>query len=393
MRTISHHRPRNSPRGDTTAICDYCGVQWYRSALRKDRAGNLACPDDVDGLDRVTLSEGNAAAAARWQGTDSIKQSGRKDTGGDEFRKTPQSILGALLVGWWSPQTVRATGSGGTATAAATGENQTVDSWANVAGRYRARTVGSDESTDATGTAEEMSRPAWALVGRSDSSGDNRRPSLVTTGSRSSTDPSWTASSKPARIRWDSNQQLISTGEVPPLLPESVLADDGVSNIGSNPCVWMVASRTDTAVNMPIVRLWRRPASDAEKMLEFDHPLGDGGSDVITGFVNYSRTGWTTVDSTFKPDGALRLYSLRAEPTQLVLKVSDTEWTTSIGSTDVDAMFGPVRHMKVGAEDDSDSVEGELNEIVITNGVPTAAQILDLEQYFADVYSDLDTTI
>lgn len=393
MRTISYHRPRNSPRGDTVSICDYCGVEWYRSRLRRDRSGNLACPDDVSGLDRVTLSEGNAKAAAEWKGMELVRYTGHKDITGEEHRADPRSILGSILVGWWNPGSVRAVAVDGAATAAATGENQTVDVWGNIATRYRSRVVSSDEGTDAVGTTDTLAKPSWSLVGRSDSSGDNRRPSLVTTGGRSATDPSWAATSTPGRIRWDSNQQVVNTGATPPLLPDSVLADDGVSNIGSNPCVWMVASRTDSAVNMPVIRLWRHPSSSIHRQFEFDHPAGDGGADVITGFVSYSRTGNVEVTSTFMPDSALRLYSLRAEATQLVLKVSDTEWSTSIGSTFADSVLWSVGHMRVGAEDDSDSVEGELNEIVITNGVPTAAQITALEAYFQRAYTDLDSTI
>jgi hypothetical protein len=45
-------------------MCDYCGVYWYRSKMRLDAAGYLACPDDQKGLDVVSLARGNAASAA-----------------------------------------------------------------------------------------------------------------------------------------------------------------------------------------------------------------------------------------------------------------------------------------------------------------------------------------
>lgn len=45
--------------------CDYCGVPWLRSKLRRDRSGLLYCPDEGGGLDQVTLNEQNAANAAR----------------------------------------------------------------------------------------------------------------------------------------------------------------------------------------------------------------------------------------------------------------------------------------------------------------------------------------
>lgn len=60
MYTIGRKRPRSSPRGDHTALCDYCGAKWHRSDLRRDGANLLACPDDYRGLDSVTLSRMNA---------------------------------------------------------------------------------------------------------------------------------------------------------------------------------------------------------------------------------------------------------------------------------------------------------------------------------------------
>lgn len=65
MRTISRHRPSRSPPGDTRKLCSYCGAAWYRSQLRRDAAGLLACPDEYPGRDAVTLSEGNAALAGQ----------------------------------------------------------------------------------------------------------------------------------------------------------------------------------------------------------------------------------------------------------------------------------------------------------------------------------------
>jgi len=44
-------------------MCDYCGVNWRRSKLIRDRAGYLVCPDDRGGRDAVTLAEEAAAAA------------------------------------------------------------------------------------------------------------------------------------------------------------------------------------------------------------------------------------------------------------------------------------------------------------------------------------------
>lgn len=53
------------PRGDVVAMCDYCGVNWYRSQLYRDASGFLVCPDEGPGLDAVTLDQENAAYRPR----------------------------------------------------------------------------------------------------------------------------------------------------------------------------------------------------------------------------------------------------------------------------------------------------------------------------------------
>jgi hypothetical protein len=52
MRSIPRERRRD---------CDYCGIKWYMSELRKDAAGFYACPDDQSGRDVVTLDRQNSA--------------------------------------------------------------------------------------------------------------------------------------------------------------------------------------------------------------------------------------------------------------------------------------------------------------------------------------------
>lgn len=59
MRTVG--KKWRGPKGDYAATCDYCGVRWPRSKLRRDHAGLLVCPDEGTGLDRVALDEANAA--------------------------------------------------------------------------------------------------------------------------------------------------------------------------------------------------------------------------------------------------------------------------------------------------------------------------------------------
>lgn len=65
MRTIARkYSPLPGPPGERRVSCDYCGITWMRSQCRRDAAGFLACPDDQDGRDTVTLDRANAAGAA-----------------------------------------------------------------------------------------------------------------------------------------------------------------------------------------------------------------------------------------------------------------------------------------------------------------------------------------
>ncbi len=57
MRTIGRHWPSSAPRGDYPAYCDYCGVKWRRSLLKRDAAGLFRCPDEGNGRDAVTLAQ------------------------------------------------------------------------------------------------------------------------------------------------------------------------------------------------------------------------------------------------------------------------------------------------------------------------------------------------
>ena len=55
-------------------------MAWYRSKLKRDRSGSLACPDELPGRDAVTLSEGNAAAASQHKGYTRPRDTGSMDT-------------------------------------------------------------------------------------------------------------------------------------------------------------------------------------------------------------------------------------------------------------------------------------------------------------------------
>lgn len=69
MRTMSRkYSPLPGPPGERRATCDYCGFKWYRSDMRRDASGLLACPDDMEGRDAVTLNRLNS------QGTRDVKR-------------------------------------------------------------------------------------------------------------------------------------------------------------------------------------------------------------------------------------------------------------------------------------------------------------------------------
>lgn len=65
MPTIGRKRPKRSPRGDVTSMCDICGIAYLRSELVRDGAGKLKCKDEGSGRDAVTLSRLTAQNAAR----------------------------------------------------------------------------------------------------------------------------------------------------------------------------------------------------------------------------------------------------------------------------------------------------------------------------------------
>lgn len=64
MRTIPRNIALPLPRGERRVTCDYCGAKWMRSDCIRDASGFLACPDDQEGRDAVTLDRLNAASAS-----------------------------------------------------------------------------------------------------------------------------------------------------------------------------------------------------------------------------------------------------------------------------------------------------------------------------------------
>ena len=63
--TMPRRYPFPAPPGERRATCAYCGMEWYRSSLRRDASGYLVCPDDDEGRDKVTLDRLNNHYAAQ----------------------------------------------------------------------------------------------------------------------------------------------------------------------------------------------------------------------------------------------------------------------------------------------------------------------------------------
>lgn len=65
MRTIPPNWPNFASSQDYPAKCDFCGVVWPRSRLRKDGNGRLVCPDEGRGL---SIYEAQQAETAFYEG-------------------------------------------------------------------------------------------------------------------------------------------------------------------------------------------------------------------------------------------------------------------------------------------------------------------------------------
>lgn len=84
--TIGRKIPRRIRRGDYVAMCDQCGVNYYRSQLVEKPGGALLCRgpgtlNDAKGKDEYELSKGNAeGAASAFQAHPTPRRGGNYDT-------------------------------------------------------------------------------------------------------------------------------------------------------------------------------------------------------------------------------------------------------------------------------------------------------------------------
>jgi hypothetical protein len=141
MHTVGSRWPRSAPRGDYQARCDYCGVHWRRSQLRRDGAGLLSCPDEGPGLTSVELARAelmNArdAVPRQWPHDGGSVDSASEILSGYTW-PSPLERFGARLAGWYSTGSEYVTESGGSVTLLRNRSSYGNDATGGVGGFYR----------------------------------------------------------------------------------------------------------------------------------------------------------------------------------------------------------------------------------------------------------------
>lgn len=327
MKTIGRHWSKKAPRGDFQAMCDYCGVQWRRSELRRDRSGMLACPDDVRGKDGVTLSEENALAAAQPRGPMAIRDGGNYDDSGQNYLRHPLSILvsgesrsqlgNSVCKGWWQTEQSGTLGSGG----------------------YR--------------WVANLQRLASSGV----RAGDVYQP--------------------------DQALQPPDVEGVPTFTGDYLQSDSGLLvEEGDSPCVWLVGSFTDDGAMFSLDDQLPAGAPDTRGLAVW----WDVATEQVSVRAAYD-TGTVTLTTPLDTDE--HLLSIRMTSTGLVLKVDDedpvTQPTTGTLARDLDVVtYGGARY-STGTQ----GLKGTLREVVLSSEQPSSSEFTDMERYFSRTYPEL----
>ncbi len=420
MRTIKRQWPSNAPRGDIQVICDYCGIQWRRSQLRRDRSGLLACPDDVRGRDSVTLDEGNAMGAMETTGPKTVRDAGNIDLGGGHDKDNPMSIVGIqqgtssttgqppareavfprdpgfpLMTGWWTMRGIRVNrptedGNGG------------VGFWRNEARVTQAAPVSLDERSRMRGEqvagvlpVHDAGTPIWPTtvdgLTRQDVLGTGHMRSHPVAGEGG---VDLTPEFDGSKIVIDGNSVLTSvTGNH--LLQPLAFETEGLTLVGGNPCFWLVARFTSALTE-----------SDGVSMVYFIDAADAGAGDSTDWFAlvknssdsnltltgDYFGSGKKSVQAPISSlDTQLRLFSGRMEVDQLVLKISDQEFVQPFSSTIglSGGIDGNIDLVGTGPA----SIDLEVYELVFTTDRPTDAQVTRLETYFKLKFPSLATEL
>jgi hypothetical protein len=368
----------------------------------------------------VTLSEGNAAGAKARTGPKTVFPAGRLDTGGAEYKTTPQSVLGEKLIGWW----------GRTSLVVAAGTDDYVTSTAILDKQDRAQygllagiTTTEANAIAVSGASVAPDPPSYraGVVGwrnmakRYDyaevDSTNPHRDGFADLTSYSTLAPSFVDDkmifdgrlSGIAGGEWKASRRLYSSkGEL-------VMAS------ATNPCVWVVfkpsGNEVEDSSDPDDQGDYANLISLRRGFVPYGTPLGtnntetfgiiwgenDAGSPAAADKFWHARGVYASVGagnppikahstSTLSGDTNRRVYSARMESEQLVFKVSDTEYTTPSGGSD--DLKWSMYNITIG-----DYVNGEISEVVLTAEQPTTAEISDLESYFSNSYSDLAETL
>lgn len=140
---------------------------------------------------------------------------------------------------------------------------------------------------------------------------------------------------------------------------------------GTNPCIFTVAALTDGAANMCPVEIANTTKSSVVNMERAAGTL-------------YARAVYATVGqklaSNLMGSTAFHRFDVRGEPTQVVLSIDSTEYTTATGGSY--GMNKAVTQASVGAfVDGVEPLTGDIAEVVVTSSIPTAAQLAAFNAY------------
>lgn len=397
--------------GDVQKMCDICGVVWNRSKMRKDADGLWRCPDDMKGRSFKEISEGIARRARNLHKRKTVEAYGRLDTTCKGYSTNPQEIMGNLLLGWWNFDAVSVGGScdAYNLPLEIPGASESLKLYTRCYFMYLA----GHSPAEVVEYLASQTLPNPLIQGRSGVTLLRNRAQRY---DHDTIESNALHISRFGDLSSESPWCPIYDADNDAIQFESYLAKatrrlstpkgEKILGAGDYPCVWVVFKPTGNNVissvnpddhgNLSIIVQFQQSQT-------FYHTTDDVADIFRLGWgddwssPSSSEAFWNarTVDTdqdrtiygpaSLNTDSSWRVWSARHEEEQLVLKVSDQEWTTAITSGglayDMDCMV-------VGNQ-----LNGQIKEIVLTSDVPTATQISQLESYFKAQYSDIVETL
>jgi hypothetical protein len=369
----------------------------------------LVCPQEGYGRDSVTLSEEIARASMKQIGPIEKDVAGAVDTGGREYATTPPDIMGNLLIGWWSPYAMRvhdttaiqvvtpeqateegvseedqipvdggdviiisgpdynrlstAEQEGFSALTSLDLGNSGVSYWNNMVPRYR-NTV---DDTSRLHVANFLDLQSYGLFAPYLNDGDIRFRAAVT--------------NTVGPLTYGGNRFMYTTNG------EQILP------VGSNPCVWIVYKNMATVDESPFSRLiYLNTRYDTEYSTSLSQLAINRSASSGQWYTEARYEGAETDTVDFPTELTVQdkrmVWSARMEETDIVMKIANREYTTALSTSTEKGTEKIVNNLSLGWMTD-----GEISEIVLTSGVPTATQISNLEAYFKKVHPDIVETL